>query len=342
MQPLLHRLPFLSAAVVAVAVLTGCGRTDAPVAPTISGQMAAVQVATVKRQTAPRLQPLPATVEAIAHAVLSAQTMGRVSTVNAVLGQTVAAGELLATLDAPEMLARRDQARAALAQVEQDLARERGLFNSGASTAEGVRTLDDRRRIATAALAEADAHVAHTSILAPFAGRITVRSIEPGDFAAPGTALFTLEGSALRVVAAVPASLTLPSIGSVLDVSAGDAVIPARLAELAPAVDTATRTRRAQLDLPAGTALEPGQFIRVLWPAGEVTSLVIPASALTPLGQMERVFAIVDGRAQLRIIRTGTRQGDLVTVTGGLSEGEIVVIAPATSLRDGHPVDLSR
>jgi hypothetical protein len=56
---------------------------------------------------------------------------------------------------------------------------------------------------------------------------------------------------------------------------------------------------------------------------------------------MERVFVIVEGRAQLRLIKTGgaATPGRLL-VSAGLEANETVILAPPASLRDGQPVEV--
>ena len=55
-------------------------------------------------------------------------------------------------------------------------------------------------------------------------------------------------------------------------------------------------------------------------------------------GQLEGVFVVEDGRARLRWIETGRRDGQHVEMVAGLAEGETFVITPAPTLADGDPV----
>ena len=56
---------------------------------------------------------------------------------------------------------------------------------------------------------------------------------------------------------------------------------------------------------------------------------------------MERVFVVsADGRAQLRLVKSGDITGDRVAILSGLTAGETVVLAPAATLRDGQPVTI--
>ena len=73
-----------------------------------------------------------------------------------------------------------------------------------------------------------------------------------------------------------------------------------------------------KLDLPAQPGLRAGQFGRVAMPVGETAALRVPASAVVQRGQMEMVFVVSDGKAQLRLVKTGKRIGDEVELVSGV------------------------
>lgn len=268
--------------------------------------------------------------------------MGTVTRAPGALGTQVASGETVVELRAGELQARLDQAQAQLDQVERELAREVGLVAKGASSAESVRLLEDRRRASAAAVAEATTLVSYTTVKAPFNGVITRRHAEAGDLAAAGAPLLELEATdRLRAEVAVPESLELLPAGTAIAIeSAEGSTASGRLAEISPAADPTTRTRLAKIELPPAFAARSGQFIRVRWPAGQENALLIPASALTTLGQMEQVFVVADGQAQLRLVKTGGREGDQIRILSGLTSGETVVVTPPVTLRDGQPVEV--
>lgn len=335
-----HQL--LLAAAVALA-LAGCGRESArPAAAALPA--APVTTAKVESVSVIRRQPLAGTVRPADRATLSARLAGAVTGPVPALGATVASGTVLLTLTADEVRARLAQARAGLDQLERVLARERALLERGATTAENVRQFEDQRRAASAAVDEAAALQSYTRVTAPFAGVITRRLVETGDFAAAGAPLLDLEGTGrLRVEVNVPESLGLPAAGADLTIETDDIVLSGRLAEISPAADPASRTRLAKVDLPAGAAVRSGQFVRVLWPAGRATVLLVPAAALTRFGQMEQVFvATTASRAELRLVRTGGREDNRVVILAGLEAGETVVLDPAPTLRDGQPLEVRR
>jgi RND family efflux transporter MFP subunit len=327
----------------ALAGFTACCRDD-PRPAAAAGPAVAVATARVESGPLTRREPVAGTVRPADRATLSARVAGAVTGPVPALGTAVTPGSVLLTLGAAEVRARLAQAQAILEQVERSLAREKTLVEHGATTAENVRTLEDQRRAAAAAVDEAAALQSYTSVTAPFAGVVTRRLVETGDFAPAGTPLLELEGTGrLRAEVNVPESLPTPTPGAELTVEIDGTPVTGRLAEVSPAADPATRTRLAKVDLPAGAPVRSGQFVRVLWPAGRVPVLLVPATAVVRFGQMEQVFvANPAGRAELRLVRTGGREGDRVVVLSGLADGEAVVLDPPPVLREGQPLEVRR
>ena len=324
----------------ALLALSACGKHEstenatAPVLPTAN-----VRTATVRAVTEPRVQELAGTVRPRDRATLSPKVMGTVTRVNADIGQAVNAGEVLVQISANEISAKVTQAETALAQAQRDLDRETALLKQGASTAEMVRNLQDRQRIMAAQVEEARTFLAYTQVTAPFDGVITRKFVNEGNLAAPGQPLFELEGTGTyRVETELPESLASIAPGSALVVRIGDSSVTGQLAELSPAADSMSRTILAKIDLPAGTAVRSGQYVRVALPNGSGDALLMPAAALSRFGQMERVFVASEGRADLRLVKTGAHRGDEIEVLSGLSAGEVVIVSDSANLREGQPV----
>lgn len=286
-----------------------------------------------------RFQNVTATVRPVERATISARVMGRIERIHVPIGGQAKAGEPLVTLQADEIQARLDQARAQLDQVTRDLARETTLVEQGASSAETARALEDRRRAAAASVKEATTLWSYTTLTAPFDGTVTRRAAEVGDLAVPGMPLLEWEGlGTLRAEAEVPESLVLLPPGARVIVQLDDIELTGTLVELSPAADPMSRTRLAKVELPSNSPARSGQFVRVRWPAGEQQSILVPASAVSRFGQMERVWIVSDGRLSLRLVRTAAKSGDRIEVVSGVAWGETVVANPTAALRDGQPV----
>jgi len=301
-----------------------------------------VPVARVEAREIPALVELTGTVQAAERAAISARVSGVVSRVAVSLGSTVAAGEVLVTLEAGEITARLRQAEAQLAQAKRHLERDRSLLARDAATPETVRTRADQFAIAQAAHQEARSMLAYTTITAPFAGVIIAKRVNAGDLATPGTVLLELEDNRrLQVRTALPESLIARvRMGDRLTVHvpAAGVEVAAAVAEIGPASDPSSRSAAITLDLPPGADLRSGQFARVLVPAESAIALLVPESAVLPSGQMDRVFVIEGDTARLRLVRTGQRRDGLVEILAGLDPGETVATGNNRLLENGRRV----
>ncbi|HEY7509003.1 MAG TPA: efflux RND transporter periplasmic adaptor subunit, partial [Vicinamibacteria bacterium] len=184
--------------------------------------------------------------------------------------------------------------------------------------------------------------LSYTALRAPFAGRIAARHVNVGDVVSPGVPLIEIDGEAgLELKATVePALARTLRPGAKLQalVDGQPAPLTAIVTAVAPGGDPVTHRSEVKADLPAAAGLRAGVFARLLVPAAATeAALHLPASALLERGGLTGVFVVRDGRARLRWIAPGTREGDAVEVRAGVEEGERVVLDPG-DLQDGWPV----
>ena len=307
--------------------------------PTVSVQTAVVAIQTVANRV-----EIPGTISPVDSAIISAKVSGTVDSLPVSLGQAVERGDLLVSIIAGEISAKVLQAEAQLDQAERDLARERELLTKGASTSGTVDALEDRKRILQAVVSEAETMLSYTRITAPFDGVITRKLVSEGDLASPGMHLLQIENSsALEVETDIPEILAaLIEVGTEVDVimPGGEWNGRARITELAPGADPVSRTFNARIALPGGTPVKSGQFARVRLSGHPVDAILVPASAVTSFGQIERVFTVEGDRADLRIVKAGALHGDQVEILAGLDSGDIIVVAADQPLVDDQPVEV--
>src|SRR5262249_51372948 len=121
------------------------------------------------------------------------------------LGSTVRAGDVLARISARQIDARLEQTKAVRAQAKLDRDRAAALHAQAALSPAQYDAAESQLRVAESAEAEASSMAEHTILRAPFAGIVTGKTVNVGDTAMPGQALFTLENpAALRFEARVP------------------------------------------------------------------------------------------------------------------------------------------
>jgi RND family efflux transporter MFP subunit len=154
----------------------------------------------------------------------------------------------------------------------------------------------------------------YARIAAPFSGIVTAKSVEPGNLATPGAPLLTIEQDGVyRLEASVDES-RLPSAraGATVEVALEGVEhrLNARVSEVVPAVDAASRSSIVKIDLPAIPQLRSGMFDRAFFPLGSRKVVVVPASAIVERGQLQSVFVAEEGIARTRIVTTGQRTQD--------------------------------
>jgi RND family efflux transporter MFP subunit len=323
---------------------TGCGaKPETSAANSSTVRIAQVRVQTVKTTSRTIIEEVVGTVTARRRATLEAKLIGRIDRLPVVLGQSVKAGEALARLDAAEVAARLDQAKASLEQAERDWKRISALFEQKAVTRAEYDDAEARHNLAIGAAAEAKAMMSYVEVLAPFDGVVTKKWAEVGDLAVPGKSLLAIEDPAvLQFEADVPETIVSHvqrDARLTARVDGVDGEFIGTVSEINPAADAVSRTFRIKLDLPEKPGLRSGQFGRLVVPIGEGNSLSVPVSAVVERGQLDIIFVVVKQHAQLHLVKTGKRLGDDMEILSGLDAGDSVVIVGAAELTDGQPVE---
>jgi RND family efflux transporter MFP subunit len=327
--------------------LAACRGHEEPKAAALpAGPARGVRTAEVVRSGGAGEVAVPGTVQARRRAALSARMPASVTELPYHEGQWVKAGAVVVRLDDAAVRAAVTAAEAGAKAAESDLDRTKALLEKGAST---PRELEQMTAAASGARAQLDAarvNLSYTALRAPFAGRVASRRVNLGDVVNPGMPLIEIEGEGgleLRatVESAVAATLRPGStLRALVDGQSGP--LAATVTAIAPSGDPTTHRFEVKADLPAAPGLRAGLFARLLVP-GVVAEprLTVPAAALIERGGLTGLFVASEGRARLRWVAAGARDGDAVEIQAGVEAGERVVLDPA-GLADGAPVRETR
>lgn len=186
----------------------------------------------------------------------------------------------------------------------------------------------------------------YAEITAPFAGVVTAKSADPGAMAVPGAPLLTIEREgAYRLEVSVEESrVTAIRVGQPVSVTLHgvDRRLDARVSEIVPAVDAASRSYTVKIDLPSLPTLRSGAFGRASFSLGSRSPLTIPTGAVTARGQLQSVVVAENGVAHTRLITAGQQSKDQVEVLSGLTAGEMVIFPVPPGLADGAAVEVRR
>jgi len=288
-------------------------------------------------------------------ATLFSKVSGYLKTISVDKGSSVSKGQLLAEIEVPELLADEAQFKA-----ETDVAhRNYERIAQARETAPDLvvpQTVDDLRgqwEVARAKLQRTQSLLQYTRIIAPFAGVITARFVDPGAFIpaatsgtpAQSTALVTLmDFGRLRVQVFVPEA-EVPFINEGLPVQLTVEELPGRsfsgsVTRFAYALDEGTKTMLTEIEMPnpAGE-LRPGMYARVkLEVERKQDALLIPASAVVMEKGGSFVFRVADGKAQKTPVQTGFKDSVSVEIGSGLPADQPVIVAGTQKVTDGQAV----
>jgi len=293
------------------------------------------------------LQTYPAEVTADRSADIATRMSGTVRTVHVALGQRVRAGDPLVSLDAVDVGARVEAARAAVQLAEVTHGRIERLAADGAASRQELDRTAAALAAARAALAEAQAQDAYAVVRASFAGVVTAKRVEAGDLANPGAPLLTLvDPTTLKITADLPSHLAgvVREGGTVeVQVTGVEGMRTALVTRVVPAVAGAARSFRIEAVPEGGLAgAYPGAYVRLGVPVEGAGTRWIPADAVVERGQLTGIFVVEDDVLRLRWVRLGARAAGAVELLSGPGGDVRMVRRPGSGLVDGTPVRSAR
>ena len=341
-----------------------------------ASEPAHVEVALPHRQADGGKIALPGSVQAVQEAVVNARTTGYIHNYTVDIGDVVKAGQVMATLDTPDIDeelraseaaaaqagANIEQAKTQLALASTESTRYQTLAGSGVVSQQDMEehkaSFDARGaslRATEAALHTAEANVQRlrdlkqfATIVAPFDGVVTVRNIEVGQLVTAGTgqAMFRVANTSIvRVFVNVP-QIYAPGV-KVDDTAATvlrefpNRTFEGKVTRTSRALDPATRTLTTEIRIPnADGALLPGMYASISLQVNRVDSpLMIAPSSLVADANGTRVAVVDHGAIHWRTVKVDSNMGDEVAILSGLGDRDQVVVAPSERLSEGLAVD---
>lgn len=350
-----------AAAVAAIAVAAGVWLWPRPAVPVAAE--APRPVVTAFASPAPAAAgTFVGTVEATVTVGIAFEVLGRLTARPVNEGDLVAAGDILASIDAQALRDDRDAARAALASAEatltttgRALARTQELVQRGAESDAALEAAQRndavaraRAEQARAQLARAEDAVTRADLTAPMDGIVIQTRHDPGTTVAAGDPVLVLASPAGRKVAlTLPASiLTDLAPGAPFRIHAPELPgggIAGTLLRIDPVSVSETRMRAAEIALgPEAERLVIGQLVEVSPDAAGGDSIAVPPEAITERDGIQLVWVVetADGarRVHSRTVTPGRLAGDGRVTVGGLSDGTEVVVRGLNTLAEGMAV----
>jgi membrane fusion protein, multidrug efflux system len=271
---------------------------------------------------------------------------GRVREIGFEPGQRVAAGDVLLKLDDEIERADLAQAEASLREATLSLERAETLRRQNAVSQSALDEAQTRRATAEANLDRANRRLADRTVRAPFDGIVGLRRIDAGARVSDTTVITTLDDlSEIEIEFSVSETL-YGRIALGQTVVATAAAYPERRFEGAVSsidsrIDPAGRSFKVRASLPnEDLALPAGMYMHVTLNLDRRMAVVVPETAIVPIGGKSYVYVINNGLAEQREVAVGDRQPGTVEVSTGLEVGDVVVVSGTQRLRNGAPVNV--
>lgn len=273
-------------------------------------------------------------------------------------GQWVNAGQVLAVIDRG---VQQEQAAALAAQVQvaqadaqlaqANLDRALKLVDRGFVSKADVDRLSSTRdaatarvKVARAQLGEMQERVRRLNIVAPAAGLVLERNVEPGQIVNSGSGMiFRLaKGGEMEMLAQLgEANLAALSVGSTAQITpvGSDKSFTGQVWQVSPVIDPQTRLGTARIALPYAPGIRPGGFANASISSGTVNAPVLPESAVFSDNTGSYVYVIdKDNKVVRKEVKPGEITANGLVILSGLEGSEKVVVRAGAFLTPGETV----
>ncbi|HEX3942661.1 MAG TPA: efflux RND transporter periplasmic adaptor subunit [Rhizomicrobium sp.] len=297
---------------------------------------------------------LPGTVVARNDSHLASEVEGRVAWV-AEVGTVLKAGDVVARIDKNVAGMQLTSDKANVARLSAQLKFDRSqadrmdrLFSQSAIAKATRDQAQSTREMDEGALAQAQASMSkseyqfnHSTIRAPFPGRVAARLINPGEYATPGKDIVRLvDIDSIEVKAQSPIDTAhFLHEGMPVNVEIAHRQIAANVRAIVPVGDEASRTIEIRVALKAGQGFV-GDAAKVMVPSAAPRNvLAVPRDALVLREDNTYVFKVDGKNVATRVaVETGTSEGPLVEIRGQIRTGDRVIVRGAERLEAGQKV----
>ena len=343
-------------------------RAQAPVNADLTGAPTA-GVAKVTREDLYKEVTIAAEFRPYVEVALHAKVSGYVRKMNVDFGDQVKAGQLMATLEVPELQAELDNAQATEQKAQADYTNAHLIYTRLQSVnkdhpnlvaQQDLDTAEANELTTAAAIAAAKANVekyqtmvSYTQITAPFDGVVTHRYADPGTLIQAGTSSDTQALPLVRVSDNYRLRLDFPvTVDYVKDVQLGDSVevrvdslngktFTGTISRFTHEVDDNTRTMITEIEVPnPNLELMPGMYATVVLKVEKhLQALAVPTEAVA--GEKTPTVYVVNQVNQIEehSVKLGLETADKYEILSGLHEGDLVVIGNRSGFQAGQKVE---
>ncbi len=331
----------------AVVAAAGCGNSGKKEAQQTASEVVkenpVVSVEQVHVREVPQIATYTSTVQAYVKNNIAPQMTGRITKINAEIGDFVKKGQILAEIDKAQLL----QAQLQLQNKEVELQRLKSLYEAGGLSKSDLDAIELAYNVAKT---QVDNLMENTILRSPIDGVVTARNYDAGDLYGMSAPIYTVEQIVpVKLLVGISESdYTKVKKGDAIEITA-DAipgkVFYGKVEKIYPTIDPATRTFTVEVVVDNKyKTLRPGMFARVAVNFGSNNNVVVPDVAVVKQqGSGERFIYVLneDGTVTYQKVVLGRRMGAEYEVLEGLKDGARIVTGGQIRLKDGVKVTVN-
>jgi membrane fusion protein (multidrug efflux system) len=288
-----------------------------------------------------------ATVLANEEVELHPEVSGKVTGIFFSEGEFVSKGKLLVKINDQELQAQLQRAKYVEELAQSDENRKKQLLEARGISREEYEIAQNKLNTTHAEIDLINAQIAKTEITAPFSGKTGLRNISEGAYVSPSAIVTTLQQTnPVKIDFSIPQkyiSLVNPGTSVICTDEKGHeftAVVYATDAKVDQSMRSIQVRARYAND---GNKLIPGMFLEVkVVSEARPDALVIPAEALIPVMNGEKVYTSLNGVAIPHLVTSGYRTETKVEIREGLQPGDTVITTGILMLRDSAKVKVEK
>lgn len=274
---------------------------------------------------------------------ITAQAGGRVKQILVAVGDRVAAGQVVARMEATQASAAQIQ----LADAKTNFARMDELYKVGGISKaqwEQAKSALEQAKLSYGNASE------NTLLRSPISGFVTAKNYDNGDVTSPAQPILVIQQvSPLKVVVNVSEQYYTrlkPGLEASLSVEAlGTQSFSGRITKVYPTVDATTHTVGVEIEVAnKDQRLRPGMYARLSLDFGTRQALTISDKAIVRQAGsgIRYVYVLKEGKALYREVELGELQDGRYEVLRGIEPGEQLIISAPSRLKNGTAVKLAK
>lgn len=278
---------------------------------------------------------------------LRSEVAGKITDIYFEEGRPVAEGQLLVKINDSELQAQRRRAQFQLNLAEQREQRQVRLLERGGISQEEYDATVNEVNVLISELDLIDAQIDKTEIRAPFDGTVGLKFVSTGSFISSDTHIATLNDiDPVKIDFSIPERyFTRVQVGDRIqfNVQGNDSTFTGEVYAIEPRIDAQTRTLqiRAISSNPDGI-LVPGAFANIELILDSIDdALMLPAIAVIPELNRQKVFKYEYGTVTQVDVMTGLRTDRAVRVMDGVAVGDTILTTGLLQAREGMGVQLT-